>query len=198
MSHPEFHLEHLDINQKATAVLAYANFLRRNAFGVEAFLDVILNLREMQEHLAYDNRYDRTCFYYDSHNDDSCRDLVRQITTALFAIEASDANVHDNIRPYDPQNNAQAFFDLPVTTGNLVYRAVTNDRTDFYDTNFKAISSIITLVEGNAVSPTVCYRHTQPVQVDEKFASVRVFNEETGAEATLILTMKSAQLLAGH
>ncbi|MEQ6570953.1 hypothetical protein [Pseudomonas aeruginosa] len=198
MSRPQFQLGSLNVNQKATDVLAYANFLRRNADGSEAFLDVILNLRELQENRASDNHYESNDYYYDGTNDYAMRDLIRKISTSLFEIEAREANFYDSVRPYSSENNAKILFDLPVTTGNLVYRAVTNDRTDFYDTNFKAISSIITLVEDNAVSPTVCYRHTQPVQVDEKFASVRVFNEETGAEATLILTMKSAKLLAGH
>lgn len=109
MPYPEecvFNLESFDINQKAAQALAYVNFLSRNAAEVEEYLDVILHLKEMHEHLAQDNIYDPTCFYYDPHNDHSCREHLRSINSLLFSIEAREANVDRYLRPYaDPACN---------------------------------------------------------------------------------------------
>lgn len=87
---------------------------------------------------------------------------------------------------------------LPVTTGNLIYRAVNSERSDFTEVNLKAIYTLLTRIDGDAVSPYASYRHEQPIKIDETHCSVKLYNEETGAEATVILKDKAAKLLAGY
>lgn len=87
---------------------------------------------------------------------------------------------------------------MPLTTGNLIYRAVNSERTEFLEVNRKAIFSLLTRVDGDAVSPYASYRHEQPIKIDEAHCSVKLYNEENGMEATVILGDKAAKLLAGH
>lgn len=99
---------------------------------------------------------------------------------------------------YESPSRTKVLSELPVTTGNLIYRAVNADRTNFTDANKKTIFALLSLLEEDAVSPLTTYRHEQPVQIDDRHFSIRLYNECKGAEATVILTHAAAKLLSGH